>query len=242
MTACRSVGATSCRGLTCTTRTNSIGCVSASSWPGSSCNGASSAAASAGCWRASARMSAGWPPSAFRHLPLQARRLRHRRGMGCGLAGALTANYLRFVTPDLMAWQKSGDLMVMVILGGVGTLLGPVVGAVALTGLEYVLGGITENWQFFLGPILLGRGALRARRHHGAARPAPWLSPSSQGARAGQALRRAHRHRPFFARRPAGRAACADRPQRRRQDHADRPVDRRNPARCRPGRSSWART
>ena len=77
-------------------------------------------------------------------------------GMGCGLAGALSANYLRFVSPDLMAWQKSGDLMVMVILGGVGTLLGPVVGAAALTGLEYVLGGLTEHWQFFLGPILLG--------------------------------------------------------------------------------------
>ena len=76
-------------------------------------------------------------------------------GMGCGLAGALTANELRFVSPDLMAWQKSGEIMVMVILGGVGTLLGPVVGAAALVGMEYVLGGITENWQFFLGPILL---------------------------------------------------------------------------------------
>ena len=76
-------------------------------------------------------------------------------GMGCGLAGALTANYLRFVSPDLMAWQKSGEIMVMVILGGVGTLLGPVIGAAALVGMEYVLGGITENWQFFLGPILL---------------------------------------------------------------------------------------
>ncbi len=76
-------------------------------------------------------------------------------GMGCGLAGALTANYLRFVSPDLMAWQKSGEIMVMVILGGVGTLLGPVVGAAALVGMEYVLGGITENWQVFLGPILL---------------------------------------------------------------------------------------
>ena len=76
-------------------------------------------------------------------------------GMGCGLAGALTANYLRFVSPDLMAWQKSGEIMVMVILGGVGTVLGPVIGAAALVGLEYALGGVTEHWQFFLGPILL---------------------------------------------------------------------------------------
>ncbi|MCX7932074.1 MAG: branched-chain amino acid ABC transporter permease [Rhodovarius sp.] len=76
-------------------------------------------------------------------------------GAGCGLAGALTVNYLRFVSPDLMSWQKSGELMVMVILGGMGTLLGPVVGAAALVGLEYMLGALTEHWQFFLGPILL---------------------------------------------------------------------------------------
>ena len=76
-------------------------------------------------------------------------------GVGCGLAGALMANYLRFVSPDMMSWQRSGELMVMVILGGVGTLFGPVLGAAGLVGLEYVLGGITEHWQFFLGPILL---------------------------------------------------------------------------------------
>jgi branched-chain amino acid transport system permease protein len=77
-------------------------------------------------------------------------------GMGCGLAGALMANTLRFVSPDMMSWQRSGEIMVMVILGGMGTTLGPVLGAAALVGLEYVLGGLTEHWQFFLGPILLG--------------------------------------------------------------------------------------
>jgi len=77
-------------------------------------------------------------------------------GVGCGLAGALMANYLRFVSPEMMSWQRSGELMVMVILGGVGTLFGPVLGAAGLVGLEYALGGITEHWQFFLGPILLG--------------------------------------------------------------------------------------
>ena len=46
-------------------------------------------------------------------------------GMGAGLAGALMANYLRFVSPDMLHWTKSGELMIMVILGGVGTLLGP---------------------------------------------------------------------------------------------------------------------
>ncbi|MDB5371204.1 MAG: branched-chain amino acid transporter permease [Roseomonas sp.] len=76
-------------------------------------------------------------------------------GMGAALAGALMVNALRFVSPDMMHWSKSGELMIMVILGGLGTALGPVLGAVALVGLEYGLSGLTEHWQFILGPILL---------------------------------------------------------------------------------------
>lgn len=76
-------------------------------------------------------------------------------GMGAGLAGALMANYLRFVSPDMLHWTKSGELMIMVILGGVGTLLGPLLGAAALVVLETVLTGWTEHWQIVLGPILL---------------------------------------------------------------------------------------
>jgi len=76
-------------------------------------------------------------------------------GMGAGLSGALWANFARFVSPDMMAWTKSGEMMIMVILGGIGTLFGPVWGAAALLGLEYLLAGWTEHWQFYLGPILL---------------------------------------------------------------------------------------
>jgi branched-chain amino acid transport system permease protein len=76
-------------------------------------------------------------------------------GMGCGLAGALMANYLRFVSPDMLHWTKSGELMIMVILGGVGTLIGPLLGAAALVALETVLTGWTEHWQLVLGPVLL---------------------------------------------------------------------------------------
>ncbi|WP_114377776.1 branched-chain amino acid ABC transporter permease [Elioraea thermophila] len=76
-------------------------------------------------------------------------------GMGCAAAGALWANYARFVSPDMMHWTKSGELMIMVILGGMGTLLGPVLGSAALVGLEYLLSGLTEHWQFVLGPILV---------------------------------------------------------------------------------------
>lgn len=76
-------------------------------------------------------------------------------GLGTGLAGALMANYLRFVSPDMLHWTKSGELMIMVILGGVGTLLGPFFGAGALVLLETGLAGLTEHWQVILGPILL---------------------------------------------------------------------------------------
>ena len=76
-------------------------------------------------------------------------------GMGSGLAGALMANYLRFVSPDMLHWTKSGELMIMVILGGVGTFFGPLLGAAALVGLETVLTSATEHWQLVLGPILL---------------------------------------------------------------------------------------
>ena len=57
----------------------------------------------------------------------------------CGLAGALLANHTDFVSPAMMHWTRSGDLIVMVVLGGMGTVFGPVIGAVALLVLEEVL-------------------------------------------------------------------------------------------------------
>ena len=76
-------------------------------------------------------------------------------GMGTALAGALIANYARFVSPDILHWTKSGELMIMVILGGTGTLFGPLLGAAALVALETTIAGYTENWQLGLGLILL---------------------------------------------------------------------------------------
>jgi branched-chain amino acid transport system permease protein len=86
-------------------------------------------------------------------------------GAGAAVGGALMANMLRFVSPDMLHWTKSGELMIMVILGGVGTLLGPFLGAIALISLETVLAGLTENWQLYLAPLLLavvlfGKGGL----------------------------------------------------------------------------------
>lgn len=84
-------------------------------------------------------------------------------GMVCGLAGALLANASEFAGPAYMGWQRSGELLVMVVLGGMGTLVGPVLGAAALMVLEEVLAGITQHWQVILGPLLLVL-ALSARR------------------------------------------------------------------------------
>lgn len=76
-------------------------------------------------------------------------------GIGAGLAGALMANFSKFVSPEMLHWSRSGELMIMVILGGGATLFGPALGAVILIGLETVLTGWTEHWQFILGPILV---------------------------------------------------------------------------------------
>jgi len=76
-------------------------------------------------------------------------------GAAGGLAGALLANQTEYLTPDFMHWTRSGEIMFMVILGGMGTLFGPVIGAVALLLLEDVLSALTEHWQIILGPILI---------------------------------------------------------------------------------------
>ena len=76
-------------------------------------------------------------------------------GTICGLAGALLANHTDFISPAMMHWTRSGDLIVMAVLGGMGTVFGPVIGAVALLVLEEALSGVTEYWQIIMGPIFL---------------------------------------------------------------------------------------
>ena len=76
-------------------------------------------------------------------------------GAMCGLAGALYANHTNYIVPGFMSWVQSGDLMFMVILGGMGTTAGPVLGAFALVIVEEVLKGWTEHWQLWLGPLLI---------------------------------------------------------------------------------------
>ena len=72
-----------------------------------------------------------------------------------GLAGALFADLNRFVSPTMFSWQTSGEIMIFVILGGVGRLFGPVAGAALFILLEHVLGGLSEFWHIYLGLLLL---------------------------------------------------------------------------------------
>jgi branched-chain amino acid transport system permease protein len=76
-------------------------------------------------------------------------------GTICGLAGALLANHTEFISPAMMHWTRSGDLIIMAVLGGMGSVLGSVLGAVALLLFEEVLSDITEHWQIVMGPLLL---------------------------------------------------------------------------------------
>jgi branched-chain amino acid transport system permease protein len=106
-------------------------------------------------------------------------------GTLCGLAGVLLANHTDFISPAMMHWTRSGDLIVMAVLGGMGSVLGPVLGAVAFLVLEEVLPVVIttivtlasdvlpapiteamreyfgpaanagEHWQIGMGPLLL---------------------------------------------------------------------------------------
>jgi branched-chain amino acid transport system permease protein len=82
-----------------------------------------------------------------------------------GLAGAMFADLNRFVSPTMFSWQTSGEIMIFIILGGVGRLFGPVVGALVFVALEHWLGGLSDYWHIYLGLLLLltvlfGRGGL----------------------------------------------------------------------------------
>ena len=118
-------------------------------------------------------------------------------GTMCGLAGALLANHTEFVSPAMMHWTRSGDLIVMVVLGGMASTFGPLIGAVALLVLEESLPvlikffatpivgptatRVSEYWQIVLGPlfllvVLFARGGINGLLEASA----PWLTLCSR--------------------------------------------------------------
>jgi len=67
----------------------------------------------------------------------------------------LLANAAEFVSPAYISWQRSGELVIMVLMGGMGTLYGAVMGAAAFVLAEEWLSGLTEHWKMIFGPLLV---------------------------------------------------------------------------------------
>ena len=72
-----------------------------------------------------------------------------------GLAGALFAPFRGFASPEVMFWVLSGQALMMVIIGGIGTLIGPVLGAMVFMLIQEVLSSYTEQWMLFTGAIFV---------------------------------------------------------------------------------------
>ncbi len=76
-------------------------------------------------------------------------------GMISGFAGTLIAQHTSFISPELLHWTTSGEILVMLIVGGLGTLVGPLVGVTLVVLLKHFLGEHTDYWQFWLGLVLI---------------------------------------------------------------------------------------
>jgi|LNFM01.2.fsa_nt_gb branched-chain amino acid transport system permease protein len=77
-------------------------------------------------------------------------------GAWCGLAGALMANQAAFVSPAMMHWVQSGDLIVIVVMGGINSLFGPIYGALAFIIVEHKLSvWLKDTWQLVFGPMIV---------------------------------------------------------------------------------------
>src|SRR5207244_9987974 len=76
-------------------------------------------------------------------------------GMIAGVAGCLLANQAEFVSPAYATWQRSGHLIFIIVLGGLGTLHGAIIGAAIFSLLAEFLSGFTEHWTMIFGPVLI---------------------------------------------------------------------------------------
>ena len=85
--------------------------------------------------------------------------------MMCSVAGMLFGNFAGFISPDIMGWARSGELIFMVIIGGVATFFGPLVGTIVFVLLEEFLSAITIYWHLIFGVmlvalVLFGKGGI----------------------------------------------------------------------------------
>jgi len=76
-------------------------------------------------------------------------------GALAGLAGYLSAMQFGFINPELLSWHQSGNVLLMLILGGLGSLYGAVVGAFAFVALQELFSSVTTHWQLLLGGSII---------------------------------------------------------------------------------------
>lgn len=76
-------------------------------------------------------------------------------GVITGLAGFLLANLTAFAVPNYISWHLSGELIVMIVIGGIGLVTGPIFGAIVFLLLEEILKGLTTHWMLIMGPIIV---------------------------------------------------------------------------------------
>jgi branched-chain amino acid transport system permease protein len=76
-------------------------------------------------------------------------------GALAGLAGYLSAMQFGFVNPEIVSWHQSGNVLLMLILGGLGSLYGGVVGAFAFVALQELYQSVTAHWQLLLGATII---------------------------------------------------------------------------------------
>src|SRR5690606_36956097 len=76
-------------------------------------------------------------------------------GVITGIAGFLLANLTAFAVPNYISWHLSGELIVMVVIGGIGLVVGPIFGAIVFLLLEELLKGWTTHWMLVMGPIIV---------------------------------------------------------------------------------------
>ncbi len=110
--------------------------------------------------------------------------------MIAGLAGYFSAAQFGFIAPQLLGWHLSATVLVMVVLGGMSSVLGPLVGAFALLGLEEVLKSSVENWKLVKGLVIIALvfllpgglqqlGTMLRRQHSDAAPDGPAPTPAA---------------------------------------------------------------
>ncbi len=97
--------------------------------------------------------------------------------MLASLAGTLQAQRTGFVSPDLLVWTSSGELLIMVIIGGIGSLLGPIAGAALWTLLHHYLSAVTPYWMLIMGAFFIAIVLFAAEGLYGALARLAWRRP-----------------------------------------------------------------